>query len=230
MKITPMQPVHIIDWEKVDFVKITLEKPYKNGGLRWRSGTSNPKRNLGFNASDPTTGKPYHPGVPIMYPEDAPAIAGDAERESFLMPIQAANDNFGHFHAPLETAGNGIIGFTITEERTRVAARWHWFKMPPGDGTMHPPMNRIAAPDVPQVAIRPLTKTMQPMKINGEEVVIRPREFFDFDAPNQYEQWDGKAAGANADVAMALQGFTQDEIDVIRDIVKARVANGKQKA
>lgn len=224
-----MQPLLGIDWDKVGFMKVTLEKPYKNGGLRWRCGTTDAKRNINYNANDQTSGLPYHPGVPIMYPDDAPAIAGDLTRDSFVMPLLAALDCFGYFYAPLEVPRGGLAGFTITEERSRVAARWHWFKMPPGDGTMMPPMNRLASPDIPAVALRPLTKTMQPLLVDGAEVVIRPREFFDFDDPRQYEQWDGKAAGTNADVAQMLQGFTQDEIDALREIVKARVASAKAK-
>lgn len=228
MVIAKMQPVQIVDWEKVEFVRVTLEKPYKGGGLRWRHGTTDAKRNLNYNAHDPSSGPVFWPGANIMYPEDQPALAGNPDRDTFLMPLQAAMDCFGHFYAPLEVQKNGLIGLTLSEERTRVAAKWSWYKMPPGDGTMHPPMSRVGPPDIPDVALRPLSKTrMQPLKHDGEEIVIRPRDFFDFDNPAMYEKIAGKSG--DADVAAMLSGFTSDEIDVLRELVKAKVANGKPK-
>ncbi|MFZ1075389.1 MAG: hypothetical protein WAN50_03390 [Minisyncoccia bacterium] len=224
--ITPMEPLLAVDWEKVSHVRVTLEKPTRSGGLRWRQGTSEAKKNLSYNAHDPDSGGPYWPGAPIMYPEDAPAIAGDPDRDSFIMPVEACFTAFGYFYAPKTVPRNGIVGFTQTEERNRVAAFWHWFKMPPGDGTMNPPMNRIAAPDVPHVAIRPLSKSMLPVKDEaGNEIVIRPFEFWKFDDAALY---DALPAAKEHEVAQMLSGFTAEEIDAIRDLVrKGKPANGK---
>lgn len=244
--IEPMEPLTKIDWDKVGHIKVTLEKPFKNGGLRWRQGTTSPQRNLNFNANDKKSGPVYWPGVPIMYPEAAPAVAGDPERDSFIMSadmsaqmmarreegrmgpapnptMQAAFIAFGYFMAPL-TDEDGIVGFTQSSERTRVAAFWNWFKMPPGDGTMNPPMNRIAAPDIPQVALRPLNKNLQPLKIKGEEVVIRPFQFWKFDDATMYDAVSGQVP---ADVSSMLSGFTLEEIEGLRELVKAKRANGK---
>lgn len=244
MTISPMEPLVGVDWSKVGHVKVTLEKPFKGSGLRWRQGTTSPQRNLNFNAMDKKSGPVYWPGVPIMYPEAAPAIAGDAERDSFIMSadisaqmmarreegrmgtapnpmLQAAFIAFGYFMAPLSDE-DGIVGFTQSTERSRVAAFWYWYKMPKGDGTMTPPMNRIGSPDIPQVALRPLNKNLQPVKVKGEEVVIRPHQFWRFDDPSMYDEDPSKTA----DVASMLSGFTAEEIEGLRALVKAK-NNGK---
>ena len=41
--------------------------------------------------------------------------------------------------APLTEPRRGLPGFTQSQQRQNVAAFWHWYKMPPGDGTMMPP-------------------------------------------------------------------------------------------
>ncbi len=247
--ITPMAPLIAVDWDKVGHIKVTLEQPFKGSGLRWRQGTTAAQRNLSFDSHKPVSAKNpvYWPGAPIMYPENEPAVAGDTERDSFIMSadmsaqmmarreegrmgpapnptMQAAFIAFGYFMAPL-TDEEGIVGFTQSTERTRVAMFWNWYKMPPGDGTMNPPMNRIAAPDIPRVALRPLTKNLQPYKIKGEEVVIRPFEFWGFDDKAQYEPLPGQTAPVS-DVAQMLSGFTAEEIEGLRALVKAK-NNGK---
>lgn len=217
MTIEPMKPITRIDWEKVSHVRVTLEKPYKGGGLRFRLGTTAAKKNLNYNAHDPTSGAPYHPGVPIMYPEDMPAIAGNAERESFLMPAQDAYTAFGHFFAPLEVPARGTLGFTISQERQRVAAFWHWFKMPPAES--HVKLNHIAPPDVPFVALRPLDRNFAPIKVEGEELVIRPRAFFDYDNADNYL---GAPDPKVEETVALLQGFTPEEIASLRELVKGK--------
>ena len=224
MTIEPMKPLVAVDWEKVEMVRVTLEKPYgRAGGLRWRQGTTSAKKNLSYNAHDPESGGPHHPGVPIMWPEDAPAIA-NTETDSFLMPLQAAMTAFGHFYAPVTEPKNGVTGFTQGAERTRVAAMWAWYKMPPGDGTMNPPMHRIAAPAVPHVAIRPLNRNMIPMKdTDGAEIVIRPFEFWRFDDPTLYDVLpETEARMQQKDENAELRA----EIAQLRKLVEAKV-NGK---
>ena len=98
----------------------------------------------------------------------------------------AAFQAFGFFMAPLEET-DGLVGYTFSKERERIALFWGWYKMPPGDGTQHPPMNRLGPPEVPHVALRPLNANGNPLKIDGEEVVIRPRDFYDFDNMNNYD-------------------------------------------
>ena len=231
-----MQPIVAVDWEKVDFFKVTLERPFgKSGGLRWRQGTTTAKKNFSFNAHDPNAGPPFWPGAPIMWPEEGPAIAGDPDKDSFIMPAEAAFTAFGHFFAPLEVPRNGIVGFTQSDERSRVAAFWNWYKMPPGDGTMNPPMNRIGPPQIPHVALRPLSKNMLPIKDEGgNEVVIRPFEFWKFDDQALYDMniaISADVSGRDRDeVASLLSGFTSEEVDVLRELVKQKVANGKKQA
>ena len=215
--IPQMQPVTCVDWESVTHVRVTLEKPYKGGGFRRRHGTAPSKRNLSFNAHDPDSGPPHWPGAPIMYPADAPAVAGDKARDSWVMPKQDAFTMFGHFYAPLEVKKNGLIGLTLSAERERVAMYWGWYKMPPGDGTMHPPMNRLGPPALPDVAIRPLDGSMLPISVDGEEVVIRPRDFFDFDNPNNYDIMPAKAGEVSG-----LEGLTREELEGLRELVKAK--------
>jgi hypothetical protein len=254
LPITPMQPLVAVDWEKVDVVRVTLEAPYKGGGLRFRLGTGAAKKNATFNAQDPTSGPPYWPGSPLMYPEDAPAIAGDPERDSFTMTASlsammqtrnaesigdptrtAAFIAFGFFMAPLEVAKNGLIGFTQTTERIRIAAFWNWFKMPPDSKERLPSLQasnpaKIGPPAIPRVAIRPLTKNFMPLLVDGCEVVIRPFEFWKFDDPTMYHDWKpDELIAANADVNKMLEGFTSDEVEVLRGLVKAKVQSGKAK-
>ena len=236
--ITWQTPLLGLDWDKITTVRVTLESPYKGAGLRWRLGTMSAKQNLNHNPKDRSSGPQFWPGAPVMFPEDAPAIAGDSERNSWLMsaninamqqtrtgPVpdptqQAAFIAFGYFMAPREVEGGGIEGFTIGSERTRVAAYWGWYKMPKGDGTMHPPMNRIGPPDIPDVSVRPLTKNMNPIKVDGKEVVIRVREFWDFDDPNQYEALPGQVEAADA----MFEGLTRDELNDLRDLVRGKRA------
>lgn len=194
--IAPMQPVVDVNWDKVQSVRVTLEAPYKHGKagkLRFRLGTTEPRKNLAFDADDDSSGPPYWPGEPVMFPEDDAAGVGD----SWIMPARDAMTAFGHWYAPREVPKRGIIGFTLSIERERVAAFWNWYKMPPGDGTMHPPMNRLAAPDIPNVSIRPLNRNFQPLKDkDGKEIVINPRDFYDFDNPVQYDALPATAAAA----------------------------------
>ena len=229
--ITWQSPTTSVDWENVEFVRVTLETAHKDGGLRWRQGTSNAKRNTNYNAHDPSSGPPYWPGTPTMYPEDAPAIAGDPLRNSFIMPAQAAYTAFGYFYAPREVPRGGIDGFTIGAERTRVASFWSWYKMPSGDGTMHPPMNRIGPPDVPDVSITPLSKNMTPLKDEqGDPVSLRVREFWQLDEMSQYDVPNQAASpAATAGLAKMLEGFTQDEVEGLRDLLRAKAKNGQAK-
>ena len=220
------KPITAIDWEKVKQFRVTLKSPYapQGGGLRWRSGTSDSKKNLSYNAHDDSSGPPVWPGLPIMHPEEGPAVVGDADRESFIMDARIAFNCFGHFFAPLEVPKNGTIGFTMSSERERVAAYWGGYKMPKGDGTMHPPMARIGPPAVPDVELTPIGSNLKPIKLDGEEITIRVRDFFDFDNAGQYSV-DSRADQES--VAAGL-GLSQDELDEIREIVKAQ--RGKRKA
>lgn len=240
--IAPNEPLVLVDWTKVGHVKVVLEKPFKGAGLRWRQGTTAPQRNLNFNANDKKSGPVYWPGVPIMYPESAPAIAGDPERDSFIMSadmsaqmmarreegrmgtapnpmLQAAFIAFGYFMAPL-TDEDGIVGFTQGSERSRVAAFWHWYKLPKGDGTMNPPMNRIGAPDIPQVALHLLNRNLQPYKVKGEEVVIRPFEFWKFDDRTMYDEVPSSITTEQSDESARLRA----EIAELRALVTAATA------
>lgn len=226
MIIEKNKPLLAVDWSKVSHVRVTLEAKYNNGGLRWRQGTTDAKKNLSYNAHDDSAGPPYWPGAPIMYPDEGPAVVG-TESASFVMPASAAFTAFGHWFAPLEVPRAGLLGFTLRAERERVALFWGWYKMPKGDGTMHPPMNRIGAPNIPRVAITPLDRNFKPLALDGEEVVIRPWEFFEFDNPQMYDEDPNAKAGGNADVAAILSGFTGDEIDGLRELLK--VKSGKQK-
>lgn len=247
MTIDPMKPLTAIDWTKVKLARVTLEKPYKGGGLRFRHGTTDAKKNLSYKANDPDSGDPYIPGAPVMYPEDMPAIAGNVERDSWLMTADIdattvtrreggrmgpGGDTTGHalflafgfFMAPLVTARGAAPGFTISDERTRVAAFWGWYKMPKGDGTMMPPMNRIAAPDVPHVAIRPLDRNMQPLKdANGDEVVIRPFEFWRFDDKSMYDELPETEQTA----AQSENASLRAELAELRALIMQGVKNGK---
>lgn len=232
MKIEPMQPIVAVDWETVQFMRVTLEKSFgRSGGLRFRLGTTPARRNLTYDAKDRTS-KTHFPGAPIMYPADAPAEA-DSDHASFIMPASmsatimardpeghpvaipdptahAAFQAFGFFMAPLEET-DGLVGFTLSKERERVAMFWNWYRMPPGDGTQHPPMNRLGPPNMPHVALRPLNQSGNPIKIDGEEVVIRPREFFDFDNMDNYDtQYAGEAVAQSSDrVAEAIELLTK---------------------
>lgn len=224
MTIAPMTPLLAVDWEKVDMVRVTLEKPFgRAGGLRWRQGTTPSKKNLTYNAHSPEAGPPDWPGVPIMWPEDAPAIA-NTEADSFLMPLQAAMTAFGHFYAPMTEPKNGITGFTQGNERTRIAAFWGWYKMPPGDGTMMPPMNRIAAPSMPEVAIRPLNRNLAPLKIDGEDVVIRPFQFWKFDDETLYDSAFGSEERQQSKDENAV---LRAEVAELRALIQAKVTHGK---
>ncbi len=217
MIVEKNKPFLAVDWSKVSYVRVTLES---GSNLRFRYGTTEAKKNMTYNAHDTSSGPPVWPGQPIMYPEDGPASKGD----SFTMPLEAAGQVFGHWWAPLEVPKGGLEGFTLQGERERIAMFWGWYKLPKGDGTMHPPMNRLGPPNIPHVAITPLDRNFKPIKLEGEEVVIRPREFFDLDNPQMYDE--DPNANKNSDVAAMLQGFTADEIDGLRELLK--VKSGKK--
>jgi hypothetical protein len=248
--IKPMEPVLIVDWDKVTHVRVTLEEPWLGGGLRWRQGTTEPRQNASFNAHDPDNEGPWYPGVPIMYPEDAPAIAGDPERDSFIMPgninarVQsrkgeiipdvrqhAAFIAFGYFMAPLTEGKRGVIGFTQSNERPRLAQFWHGFELPNVRDDSRA-TNRIGPPHIPKVALRPLTQAMMPLKYEGQEIVIRPYSFWKFDDPMLYDPIpEGHMVRGvkKADAAEYISGLTQDEMEALREMLKAKVAGAKGK-
>lgn len=233
-----------VDWEAVDFIHCTLEAPYKNGGLRFRLGTKDAKRNLNFNPHDRKSGPPYWPGAPIMYPEDAPAIAGDHKRNAWVMPasissmiatrsgqpapngaLHAGFTAFGFFMAPL-TDEDGLVGFTQASERSRVAAFWANFKMPDDRKVVR--MNRIGPPDIPDVTIRPLAKTMLPVVASdGKEIAIRVREYWNFNDPTQYDKDESlPVLPAQNEVARLLEGMTEKEREFLLEMVRKGAAHG----
>jgi hypothetical protein len=217
-----MEPMSC-DWELVGSVRVKVER----GSLRFRFGTTDARKNLNFNAHDKKSGPPWWPGKPIFWPADYTAQAGDPERETFIMPLQIAFDCFGWWNAPLEE--DGLTGFTLTQERARVAAFWGGYRMPKGDGTMHPPMNRLGPPiHMPHVAITLLDRQMRPLKDeNGQEYVIRPREFYDFDNMSQYDEDPNATPAAQASL---IEGLTSDELGFLRDLVKEMRAKRNVKA
>jgi hypothetical protein len=244
LSFAPMQPIVAVDWEKIDHVRITLEKPFgKNGGLRWRQGTTDARKNLNYNAQDKKSGPPYWPGNPVMFPEDGPAIVG-TESESFLMPAslstmlstrngETAPDPrahsafvaFGFFMAPL-TDEDGLVGFTQTTERTRLAAFWNGYKRPPDSKERLPSlqaadMRMVGPPPIPHVALRPLTKNFTPLQIDGEEVVIRPFEFWRFDDASLYHGFD--ELPEIEETTRMIEGLTTDELDALRGLLKTRM-------
>jgi hypothetical protein len=250
MTIEAMQPLVAVDWERVTHMRVTLEKPWKGGGLRWRQGTTEPRQNLSFDAhSRGKSGPRFWPGAPIMYPDDAPAIAGDPARDSFIMPANisarvtsrrgemvpdvrqhAAFIAFGYFMAPL-TDDDGIVGFTQSNERPRVASFWHGYEFPVMPDPTKYSLLRIGPPEMPHVALRPLTSSMLPIKVDGEEVVIRPHMFWQFDDPTMFDPLPPEAmrvadARAKAKAPAALEGLTADELEEIRAFVKARKSRG----
>lgn len=209
MKIEPMQPIDGVVWDQVEFVRVTLEQPTRRGGgLRFRCGTRAAIKNANFNPRDPRNNRTHIPGAPIMYPPDAPAVVG-TESASFIMPAsssrmmyvrdseghpaamldpeaQAAWIAFGYFAAPLQEGT--VSAFTLSSERERVAMFWGDFKYPqPASGAKFPPTTRVAPPDVPAVALTLLDGSMRPILVDGAEVVIRPREFWDFDNMTMYD-------------------------------------------
>lgn len=234
--IEKMQPLTAVDWEKVEFFQCTLEKPYQGGPLRFRLGTADPKENLNHDPRNKRSGPKFFPGKPLMWPEDEPAVAGDPARDNWIMPAsitatirtrgaevvgdpvrQVGYQAFGYFMAPL-TDEDGLSGFTQSAERVRVASFWNWFKMPPGDGTLRPPMNRVGPPAVPAVAIKLMDRNMKPIKVEGSEVIIRPREFYNFDDMSQYDTH--LDTSPKDDLVTALRGFSTEEIEGLRALLK----------
>jgi len=251
MNIAPMEPLTLVDWDRVTHVKVTLEAPWRGGGLRWRQGTTEPRRNLSFNPHDPDDEGPWFPGVPIMYPDDAPAIFGDPERDSFFMPANinahlqgkkskeilpdvrqhAAFIAFGYFMAPRVEPKNGIVGWTQANERPRLAQFWHGYDLP---NVAADPRNtsRIGPPQMPKVALRPLNQAMMPIKYEGEEIVIRPYSFWQFDDSQLYdpipEGHRVRGAAKDPGVPAFLNGLTQDEMEALREMLKAKVSGAKK--
>lgn len=220
------------------FVKVVLEKPWvygkPKGSLQVRFGTSPATKNLNYDARRPSSGPVYWPGKPIFYPADGPAVAGDAERESWIMPLLAAKQVFGDWDAPLEEAQDGIPGHTLATERERVAQVWFGYKICNGDGTMHPPVVRIGLPAVPFVAIYPLDSRNRVLKEGGKEVCIRPWDIFDFgvslDAlPDEPETINSAIGELSSEEVTLLKALLKDRglLDVLRAVVGE---NGKEKA
>ena len=215
-----MEPLNL-DWERVGSVRVKIEK----GSLRFRFGTTDAKKNLNFNPHDKKSGPPYIPGKPIFWPSDYTARAGDPDRETFIMPTDRAMDCFGWWNAPLEE--EDLVGFTLTRERSRIAQFWGGYKMPKGDGTMNPPMNLLGPPvHMPHVAITLLDRQMRPLKDEeGNEIVIRPREFYDFDNRANY---DAEPTPASLETSDFLDGLSREERDDLREFLKSRRSNGKK--
>ncbi len=239
-------PIVSVNWEEVDFLHCTLDSPYKGGGLRFRLGTKDAKLNLDHDPKNHKTGPKHFPGAPIMYPDDAPAVAGDKARASWIMPASVSSMvigrsgqpvpnaavhsgfvAFGYFMAPLVEEA-GIVGFTMGTERQRLAAFWGQFKFPEGDGKRIY-MNRVAAPDVPDVTIRPLSKQMQPLKNpDGSEITIRVRDFWNFNDPTQYAtDVTLPSLPASDEVAELLKGMTDKEREFLLNMVRKGASGGK---
>lgn len=216
-----------MDRSEVTSVKVVLEKPWlygkPKGTLQIRLGTSKATKNLNFDARRPSMGPPYWPGKPVLFPSDEPAVAGDAQRNSFVMPIEDAKQAFGDWDAPIDEAPDGIPGHTRTAERERVAAFWFGYKLCDGDGSMHPPMYRIGVPAVPQVAIYLLDSRGRTLKEDGKEVVIRPWELFDFAAVLDAVPIDEQSVNS------LIGELSADEVNELKEILKER-ARGKEKA
>lgn len=240
-------PIAGIDWEDVDFIHCTLESPYKGGGLRFRLGTKDAKRNLDFDPNNRKSGPPYWPGAPIMYPENEPAVAG--KMATWLMPasisamsvgrngapvpngaLHAGFSAFGFFMAPLNEE-DGLVGFTQSAERSRVAAFWAGFKFPSdreNKGRPQPQMSRIAAPDVPDVTVRPLSKSMTPLTDpSGREITIRIRDYWDFNRPDQYDAAELPQLPEPDEVTNLLQGMTEKEREYLLAMVRKGAASAK---
>ncbi len=235
--IIPKTPINFVDWEKVEHFEVTLNKPWprsKDGALQFRLGTTDARRNLNFNAHDRRSGPVYYPGKPVFWPDDAPCKVG----ESFTMPAsstatillrsgvaapdpvrQAGFMAFGFFNAPV-TDDDGVTGYTIGSERTRIASFWGWFKMPTkGDGTLNPPMVMKGPPEVPHVTIKLLDRNLRPVLVDGAPVEIDVRDFWDFDNPGYYDL----DPVTESDQATAfVQGLTHDEIEKLRVFLKAK--------
>lgn len=218
------------------FVKVVLEKPWvygkPKGTLQIRYGTSPATKNLNYDARRPAAGPVYWPGKPIMYPSDEPAVAGDPEKNSFIMPLLAAKQVFGDWDAPLEEALDGIPGHTLAAERERVSQVWYGYKICDGDGTMHPPVIRIGLPAVPFVAIYPLDSRNRAMKLDGKEIVIRPWELFDFgvalDSLPADESTINSAVGElTSDEVLLLKAVLKDR--GMLEVLKALAEGGKEK-
>lgn len=247
-KLYTSGPIDVVDWEDVDFIHCTLETPFKDGGLRFRLGTKDAKRNLDYNPHDRRNRNPYFAGLPIMYPEDAPAVAG-SDHASWLMPASMSSMSvgrsgqpipngaahsgfvaFGFFMAPIEE-DEGRVGFTLSVERSRVAAFWAGFKFPSdkeNKGRAGAQMNRIAAPDVPDVTVRPLSKSMQPLKdVAGKDIAIRVREYWNFNDLSQYDVPDSlPQLPARDEVSELLAGMTGEERKYLLNMVRKGAANG----
>ena len=218
-----MEPL-IVDWERVGSVRVTVTK----GTLRFRFGTSDARKNVNFNANDRKSGPPWFPGKPTFWPADYVAQSGNPDKESFIMPLDIARDVFGWWNAPLEE--EDIVGHTLSAERSRVAAFWGGYQMPRGDGTMHPPMNRIGPPiHMPHVGITLLDRQMNPLKdeFNVLYPPIRPRAFFEFD---DLQQYDADPNASPAAVASAFDGLSSEELGFLRDLVKDMRAKKNVKA
>lgn len=219
------------------FVKVVLEKAWvygkPKGTLQIRYGTSPATKNLNYDARVPSKGPVYWPGKPIYYPADEPAVAGDPERNSFIMPLLAAKQVFGDWDAPEEDDPLGIPGHTRAAERERVAQVWFGYKICDGDGTMHPPVIRIGLPAVPFVAIYPLDSRNRPVKgDDGKQVVIRPWDLYDFGAsldalPAEPETINSAVGELNAEEIVLLKAILKDR--GLLDVLKALVEGGKQK-
>lgn len=241
-----------IDWEAVDFIHCTLESPYKGGGLRFRLGSKDARKNMDFVAGQRKTGDPYIPGTPVMYPEAVPAIAGDPQRNTWIMPASvtamamtrkgetvpdgsrhAGFVAFGFFYAPL-VEDPSIVGFTQNTERGRVATFWNGFKFASdrsNKGKSHPEMSHIGPPDVPDVTVRPLSRTMQPLLYpDGSEIAIRVREYWNFNDPSQYATEELPQLPAQDDVAKLLRGLTEKEQEVLIQLVRREASRGTKQA
>lgn len=240
----PLKPITNVDWMRVEYVRVKLLKPHgKGGGLRFRVGTQPPIRNADFDPKKRGS-LPFFPGVPIMYPEDRPVIAG-TENDSFVMPASmsksiwaktdqgratlpdpdhhAAFTAFGFFMAPLEEVD--LPGFTIRQERERIAQFWGGYRYPKGNGDMVPTMTRIGPPEIPHVELTLLDRNQRPIKVGGQEAKIYPREFFMFDDPSFYgaEDKDRELSGA-----LGIEGLTREELDVVRELVRVRRGKGSK--
>lgn len=229
-------------YPEVKFVRVTLEKPWvygrnPKGSLRVRLGSTDAVKNPDYNPKDQVRFPRYLPGHPIWYPADGPAIAGDEDRDSWIMESTAARDAFGDWNAPEEEDLKGIPGHTIGSERERVARLWFGWKICNGDGTMHPPMYRIGVPAVPIVSIHFLDGRNRPMKDEkNQPIVIRPWDMYHFESFLDALPEEEKTGDA------ILSSLTTDEVEFVRmlvkelrekgvsDILKAMTSGKEQKA
>lgn len=166
-----------------DYVRVTLETPFKGGGYRMRVGSNPAVRNPSWDANNPQAGPQFIPGGPAFYPTDGSfLIADDPARNSVQVPAWVAKVEFGDWEAPAVEARGQIAKHTRGNERERLIHRWNLYRRPKSNGSFNPDLKPLGLNPYPHVAIRPLSARGFPEKDEqGNEIVIRPFKFFGFE-------------------------------------------------